>query len=96
MEWHSSLLTQKQFEEAEKQERWKGDYNPILFAQAQKSYKAGERKVVEFVEYCIKLPELTELRTEHFGNIFLPQWQAFKKENGYTPPVMILLDKEAE
>ena len=34
------LLTQKEFEKAEKQQKWKGDFEPILQAQHLKTVKA--------------------------------------------------------
>ena len=55
MKAKDTLLTQKQFEKAEKKENWKDDYNPILDAHAEISFKAGqEDKDNEWDEWRVK------------------------------------------
>ncbi len=47
--------------------------------QAKISFSLGEqqgiRKVVEWINYYINLPELPELRSDNFNKIFQFQWQ---------------------
>jgi hypothetical protein len=53
MEAKDTILTQREFEKAEMSAEWTNDYNPILDAQSQKSFKAGVKAVVKWgLETC--------------------------------------------
>lgn len=54
MLYKKTVLTQTEFEKAEKQGGWKDDYNPILDAQAQKSFKAGASAMLEAIRKIIR------------------------------------------
>jgi hypothetical protein len=49
MDYKETILTQKEFEQAEKTANWKDDYNPILDAQAKKGFEAGIKEVVDWI-----------------------------------------------
>jgi len=80
MGFEDTLLTQKQFEQAEKNGDWKDDYNPILNAQALKSFNAGIKEVVGFVDaYFYLVPKSPTAIRE---GVQPPKWQAKLKEWG--------------
>jgi len=54
MEAKDTILTQKQFEKAEKQGKWADDYNPILEAQAEISFRAGAREEARLCQLAVQ------------------------------------------